>query len=295
MGTALAKNDYQTTFEDLARKKKELEKLNRRIIEKLDMNPGFLHKTLQKIPFLGKFADKMVDPMSIVEHDLKAFINAMQGSLINLQEIAENERDKILELKQALKQAVDEEWGFEEIRRYIIEKANIKIDDRIQKLMDMEIEFTDEKDIEEKRKNLLEIMQANISTGEELLGLIMQVVFNSLSIFEGAINQYYSFTAIAEPMKIINQSAKTLVNGTKGAYQAKELILSILKTSIDAIDSASEAAKLTDQYRLNDSTMVQALKTARHQLERTMDLKVSGLHSPKKEVALSLPAPMNMK
>lgn len=270
-------DDYRQVFGELRKKKAELEGLNRKIVRALDVKlqplPKIALAVSEKLPFLRRMVDnRFADPLSAIESELRGFINLTQESLIALQEIAQSKRDEIMELRADLERAATERWSVQQLRDYIIEKSGIELDPRVAELMNFESDVISPEQYQQKQKDLLETLAASAATGEDLLKMLVTVVFNSLGIFEGAISQYYAFVNIAEPMKVIKEAAENLTSGTEAMYTAKAAVISILKASVEAIDTATRAAQLAENYRLNSSDVTLALAEANAQLQRTINL-----------------------
>ncbi|MEW5908039.1 MAG: hypothetical protein AB1643_02580 [Patescibacteria group bacterium] len=254
MGKTRASQEYKAIMKELSQEKEELTDLNRAITKELNINVPFYRKITalcSKIPFIGKRLADYGDPLTCIESELRDFIYKVQNSLIALQEMGQLTLDETNHLKEDLKKAQEENWDLNQLRNYFAERSGIDIFPQVADLMELQQDKLMPVELQEKKKNeLVENLTATVGLSQQLMNLIAQVIVNSLEIFENSVVQYDSFVHFAGPIKTIKETAQALTDTTSAAYTAREALMITLKKSMEAIEAASRAASLANEYHI---------------------------------------------
>lgn len=237
---------------------------------------------------LMKFVAEEYDVLEFIETLMRSNVDDVQEALRALAYCAFGKREEHDELAEYLKKARKEELGAQELQDYIAERAGVEICEEVAHLLDQEFKVLSEEQKEERKKELLDQLEANVAIGEEFMEFMGQICVAGLREFHKGVSQYFNYLNVYRPLIVVRDSAKTLTEMNHSMFVAKDAVKAIFTASVQAMEFAVDAADMIDVYSLAAADMRGMFKSGKERLEAKLQKlqssngKVLALESRKK-------------
>ncbi len=199
---------------------------------------------------LVKLVAEEYDVLELIERLMRTNINNTQDALKSLAFCAIEKREQLDELQADIERARAEGWSAQQLQAYMAEKAQIQIYDEVNQLLDLEFGVLSSEEKEKRKAELLNQLESNIAIGQTLGVTLSNVCSASLAIFHRAVGQYFDYVNVYKPIAVIRDSAKTLTDMNQSMYAARDGIVTTFQASLEAIDTAVQAATLINSYAI---------------------------------------------
>ena len=113
-------------------------------------------------------------------------------------------------------------------------------------------------------------LQSNVEMGKKLVSALGKVCNAGLQIFHQGVSQYYNYTNFYRPISVIRDAASTMVDMNESMFAARDALKVTFNASIEAIETAVDAAKLIRQYSLSGTDMKKMLESGQSRLEKKL-------------------------
>src|SRR3989344_7930323 len=132
----------------------------------------------------------------------------------------------------------------------MMEPANIQIRQEIVQLLDSEFNFLSPEEREVRKDELLQQLESNIIIGRSLVATTAKVCSAGLGILHRAAGQYFDYANVYRPIAVIRDSAQTLTDTNHAMYASKDAVVATFETSLKAIETAVDAARMVGNYSI---------------------------------------------
>jgi len=289
---ALSKSGFESvndknlrgTIERLKEHKKELEEISDIIKKELDLPSDRKRHFLAKLVYsvtpesfyqwlpdrLTKMVAEEFDALEFLEGLMRQNVNNTQSALQELANTALKKSEDVESLESDIGIALKENWDAQTMQEFMAGKADIQIYSEVANLLAEEFNALTPEDKEKRKTELLSQLQSNVEMGKKLVSALGKVCNAGLQIFHQGVSQYYNYTNFYRPISVIRDAASTMVDMNESMFAARDALKVTFNASIEAIETAVDAAKLIRQYSLSGTDMKKMLESGQSRLEKKL-------------------------
>ncbi|MBI2063041.1 MAG: hypothetical protein HYT61_02240 [Candidatus Yanofskybacteria bacterium] len=213
-----------------------------------------------------KFIAEEYDVLELIERLMRTNVNNTQDALRNIAACAQAKAEDLDNLAADIATAQKENWDAQQLQHYMAERAGVPIYEEVARLLDKEFSILDPEEREKRKIQLLEQLLSNIIIGEELIHTLSKVCSAGLEIFHRGVGQYFDYVNIYRPVAVIRDSAQTMVDMNQSMYASKDAVVATFQASLNAIETAVDAATLVNNYRIASSDLKKLLQTGQSRI-----------------------------
>lgn len=236
---------------------------------------------------VAKLVAEEFDVLELIEGLMRKNINNVQDALTNLAVCSIQKKEDIDELALDIQKAQEEKWDALQLHQYMMERANIQIRQEIVQLLDSEFNFLSPEEREVRKEELIKQLESNIVIGRSLVATTAKVCSAGLGILHRAAGQYFDYANVYRPIAVIRDSAQTLTDTNRAMYASKDAVVATFETSLKAIETAVEAARMVNNYAIASADMKNILEAGHKRLDNKLRL----LETERRKIATELQAP----
>jgi len=231
----------------------------------------------QNLPdFVVKMIAEEFDALEAGERRYRTIINDTQAG-VKIIVSATNRKGEHLDVLMAdIERARAENWDARKFHEYIFENAGIKIDPDISTLLDDKFNVLSPEEKEAMRQRLLGELEGNVVVGRSTVDLAVRSCFACLEVLETMGVGFYNFVHNYKLAAALRDAAISIIEGGTVMHGSKEAIMATYRVSLEAIDSALEAARRCRENSLVSADMVKLLETGRTDIDDKIRSIASG-------------------
>lgn len=214
----------------------------------------------------GSLCAEEFDSLELIERLMRTNVDNVQEAMRRLSDCAIATRQELDELGSDLKRAETEGWDARQLQQYMADKADIRIYDVVDQILDSEFKGLSEAEKEKRRIGLLSELRSNIALGEQLMETLGVVCAAGLKVFHQAVGQYHAYTRVYRPIAVIRDAARVLTDTDHSMYAARDALECTVKKSLQVIELAVDAAEMVDNYSIASGDMKGLLEARRKRL-----------------------------
>jgi hypothetical protein len=277
--------NLRSTIEKLKSHKTELEEISAIIKKELSLPIDRKRKFLAQLVYsvtpesfyqwLPDRVTKMVaeefDALEFLEGLMRQNVNNTQSALQELANTALKKSEEVENLESDIGKAIGENWDAQTLQKFMAEKADVQIYSEVANLLAEEFNALTAEDKEKRKTELLSQLQSNVDLGKKLVSALGKVCNAGLQIFHQGVAQYYNYTNFYRPISVIRDAASTMVDMNESMYSARDALKMTFNASIEAIETAIDAAKLIRQYSLSGVDMKKIIESGQTRLEKKLE------------------------
>ena len=275
----------QDNVKALSSSRGELENINAMIRDELNLPTSRVRNALGRVLHalvpskmysslpsgLVKFIGEETDVLEYIEKLQRTNVDNTQAALRDLAYAAAEKRRQLDELMADIELAERENWDAQKLQQYMASKADVQIYEEVATLLDKEFSVLPDEEKEKRKLELLAHLKSNVMIGETLMGTMAKVCVAGLQVFHKGVEQYYNYVNFYRPIAVMRDSAKTMVDMNQSMTAGKDALVATFQASLQAIDVALDASKMTQAYSIASPDMAKLLESGQQRLEAKIE------------------------
>ncbi len=210
----------------------EAKKIDYQIAKSLNHGVGILGY-VGRLPLVGRVVTRVraVKPLSSLESELRTSLNNSLVSLVNVGKKAQEERERIAQLKGIYETAQQEGWGPKEFIAFIEANTDIKYTVTVgEQTVDMKEIFTEvdsrlsAEGKQEKQQEYLDWFKQHINLSEQYLDSMHALCFVGCEWIGGMTRSYFDLTQLRGGMEEIQTTLRNLGRGGTASLSSQDAI-----------------------------------------------------------------------
>lgn len=211
-----------------------------------------------------------VDVLETIEQLMRENINNTQEALRELASAAQRTFNEFTELNDDIERAQKENWDARELQAYIAERAGVAVYEEVAELLDNEFSSLAPEVREERKVELLWQLHSNVEVGKTLMNTMNEVCAAGLQIFHGAVGRYYDYVRTYQPIAVIRDAARTMIETNHGGIASREALRATFEESVKAIELVLDSAKMAENYAVSSPDTQRALEDNRMRIHKKL-------------------------
>ena len=232
------------------------------------ITPKFVYEYLPDSMTL--FVSEEFEVVDFTENVLKTRINEVEGLVININDCGKRKRAEIDELRQDIETARAEGWDAERIHDYISKKIGT-VNGKVSDLLGDQFHVLSQEEKDNYRDMLLRRLEHNLINGEKLCTYLGQVIYVSLEFFNELRLQYFDFTNVAMPLKVIKSAAKELLEGNKSVLGANAVFKTNFELTAAAFETITQTGRLLAKNQVASEENLNMIQAGINRLKAGLD------------------------
>jgi len=271
----------QDAIKNVARSKEEFVNLDKNIRQIMNLPRNRTRSWLAKginwivpkrfYPKLPTSVVKMIaeefDALEAGEGKYRDTVVGIQLGLKNLTHAVREKGEQLESLRTDVERAKAENWNARRLHEYILEQAEMEVDEEIAELLDDKFSVLGEEEKESRRQRLLKQLEGNVAIGRLTVVLGVKSCYAGLEVFEVASGEYYNYITNYKPAAAIRDTAIALIEGSDTMHAGRDVIMETYDVSLRGIDNALEAARKCRDHSIVSVDMQKLLETGNKKID----------------------------
>jgi len=282
--------DLSKLSKDLKKKGKDLEKLQKEWISTLEGGSirslvkkprKLIYGVASKIPgrvgeYFEEEEEKIRDPLNIIETGYRDYLTGIEEILIQIGQMAIEERKKLEHSKNLHHQAAEEAWEVSELRETLTEEMGYVMDKNIADILNDLNDDLEPEQLERKRQSMLSIMDNDIGVREEMVKLLAVVAKEGGEIYDRATQQYYGFVQMKDKVQMYRDANLEFTGMQALSLDTKDMMVDMINKSTNVAEAAIESISVLEKNMVASEDMKIKVSAARQRLQTKLESVLDG-------------------
>ncbi|MCG2718681.1 MAG: hypothetical protein L6408_07605 [Nanoarchaeota archaeon] len=221
------------------------------------------------------------DPLNVIETGYRDYLDGIEDILIQIGQMAIEERGKLQGAQETYNQAGEEKWVVGELRQTISEELGLQLDGGIADILDDLNDDLEPEQLERKRLGMLDIMKNDIGVRDEMVKLLAVVAKEGGEIYDRALQQYYGFAQMKDKVQMYRDANLEFTGMQALSLDTKDMMVDMINKSTSVAEAAIESISVLEKNMIASKDMQAKVAAARIRLTTKLESVLDGDFQPR--------------